>query len=165
MTQDEILKLAKESGFSIEYYMTNPPKPIQVKGSPEHLMYLANAIQSHGGGEAYAFEIVVNSNKLLHHIGKDGLIPEFNSSVKVNPLYLAPIDQSAMIAELEQRLAERDLRYRSCDAYVQELKATNTKLVEALRNFVKAGFGNSTDFYKQAEAHGTACLLITKAGE
>lgn len=41
-----------------------------------------------------------------------------------------------------------------------QLELDNQKLREALSNYVKSGWGDKTDFYKQAEAHGMAELLL-----
>ena len=50
-------------------------------------------------------------------------------------------------------------------AELRRLHSVNAELLEALNSYLKAGFGNSTNFHSQKEAYYKAKAAIAKAQE
>ncbi len=169
MKQDEILKLAKEhSGFATG----RGDEVLTVHFDVDELTNFANAIQSHSGGEPvaipYAYEVAsAISGKHLFHT-ENGKIASFSkhskSEIKITELYLAPIDQSARIKELEADLIKVGKENASLWFRNDELQATNAELVEVLQEMVDM-MDSGDEHGAGSEWHIKATNALTKAGD
>jgi len=190
MNKDKVIEIAKACGIitSVSQYKNNVYDVLTC--SENNLSAFANAIQSHSGEavEVICIECLKHAvetehsawmNKeghVLSKVAKDNYIKikcEIGYKGFDIPLFTYQPDQSARIKELEQRLAERDLRYRSCDAYVKELQATNKELeadkliqqaeIDKLKTEVKILFDGNTEMFNHATELAAKCENMREA--
>ncbi len=128
LSQDEILKIAKECGFNVEGDKVRifPPQYHSVSNADisNTLTEFANAIQSHSGGEGVA-KPLRNENGSLQYDRHGDVIYEVN---------LSPPQLAERVSELELHIERLILLNDKADGDIDELQATNAKLVEQIRD-------------------------------
>ncbi len=155
MTQDEILKIAREV-FTVEGYSDL---------EKESVLPFANAIQSHSGGEQKPYKVLESTERQPMCTHDDGWICGRCKTIRT-PVYLASPDQSARIKTLEALLDERDSKLEDKDADIRKITATNAKLVEQVME-VRENLAKLRDCVSHPKSIALIenSLSIMKAGE